>query len=239
MLFCQTGAAVNPFLANMVAYWRFNSDSLDSTINSHNGTDTAINYSNAGLVNNCATFDGTSSKIIVPQSTDFDFSDISSDIPFTMGFFAKHNSSGSTQWIMSKRNGSVAQYDILFAGGFLYIYLYTNTSNYLFARTNDTIVNGAWNYFTITYTGSGVNTGIKIYTSGLVGSGTSISSVGTYTKMPIASQPVVIGVENFTDSFFFGLNGALDEVAIWKGVAYTQAQSLDAYNKLLTGNSLI
>jgi len=115
MFLSSSGSASNPFLPNMVAYWNFNANSNDSTVNMHNGTDTSISYASAGIVNNCASFGGTS-YIVVPQSTDFDFSDVSSDLPFTIGFYIKPNSIGTAQWLFTKRNGSVAQYDIILAG---------------------------------------------------------------------------------------------------------------------------
>jgi len=236
-IFGKNGGDINPFLANMVAYYNLNANSNDSTVNMHNGTDASIIYASSGIVNNCASFGG-SSRIIIPPSTDFDFSDLSADIPLTIGFGLKPNNAMALSWVMSKRDGTTAQWQIVTNGGYIDFRLFTNTSNYLFARTNDLLVNGVWNYYTLVYDGLG---GIVIYTNGLVGSGTSTATVGTYTKMPIAplGQPVVIGAENFTGSYLLGFDGKLDEIMFAKGEAYTQPKALDAYNKILTGQSLI
>jgi len=230
---------VNPFEANMVAYYNINSNSNDSTINMHNGTDTSISYASAGIVNNCASFGGTS-RIVIPQSTDFDFSNVTNDIPFTISFWLKPNNGMALSWVMSKRDATTAQWQIVTNGGYVDFRVFgTSTSNSLQGRTNDVLVNGVGNYYTLTYDGSGLASGMIIYTNGLVGSGTSQVTNGTYTKMPIASQPVVIGAENFTGAFLLGFDGGLDEISFHKGVAYTQTQALAAYNKLLTGQSLI
>jgi len=238
MFLTKVGGAVNPFLANCVAYYNVNSNSNDSTINMHNGTDTSISYASAGIVNNCASFGGTS-YIVVPQSTDFDFSDVTSDIPFTISFWLKPNNAMALQWVMSKRDGTTAQWQIVTNAGYLDFRVFTNTSNFLLGRTNDLFVNGVGNYYTLTYDGSGLSSGMIIYTNGLVGTGTSQATTGTYTKMPIASQPVVIGAENFSGTFLLGFDGGLDEISFHKGVAYSQPMALDAFNKILTGNSLI
>lgn len=236
----KSGGGVNPFEANMVAYYNVNANSNDSTINMHNGTDTSMSYASAGIVNNCASFGGTS-RIVIPQSTDFDFSNVTNDIPFTISFWLKPNSASSLSWVMSKRNTPDAQWQINTNGGYLSIALFdiANTANTLTARNNDLLVNGVGNYYTISYDGSGLVSGINIYTNGLVGSGTIGTTAGTYTKMKISNQPMVIGAENFTGSYLFGFNGDLDEISFHKGVAYTQPEALAAYNKLLTGQSLI
>ena len=64
------------------------------------------------------------------------------------------------------------------------------------------------------------------------------SGIGLCIDRLRSSSSLVSSFKGFAGGVVF-FNGALDELAIWKGVAYTQSQSLGAYNKLLTGQSLI
>src|SRR6478736_4152257 len=92
---CISFGQFNPIFYNqgnknktgLVAYYKFDSNSNDFTKNSHNGTDTSVNYATAGKVSNSATFNGTTSFINVPQSNDFDFSNAGGDIPFSVSFW--------------------------------------------------------------------------------------------------------------------------------------------------------
>jgi len=237
-IFGRQYASANPYLADLVAYYRFDSNSNDFSGNGHNGTDTSISYANAGLVSNCATFTPSSSKIFIPQSTDFDFSNGSNDLQFSMSFWAKTNNASATQWVLGKHDATTAQYDISIQGGFIYILLYTNSSTYILCRHNDMLVNGVWNHFCITYNASGINTGIKIYKNGVFGTGNSYGAGGTYTKMPISSQSFVFGVDNWAGQVAW-LNGGLDEVAIWKNRLLTSGEAMDLYNKGIVGTPII
>ena len=67
MFFSPIGNS-NPFLPNLVAYYKFDTNSNDFSGNSHNGVDTAISYANAGKVGNCATFNG-STIILIRENT--------------------------------------------------------------------------------------------------------------------------------------------------------------------------
>ena len=223
----KSGGGVSPYLANLVAYYPFNSNSNDFSGMGNNGTDTAISYVNSGLVSNSATFNGTSSKIIVPQSTDFDFSGT-----FSISLWAKHNASGSTQWIIGKRGVGNLQWQVIFDAGFIWLYIFTDISNYKAGRINTTIVNGVWNNYIITWD----LTNIKIYTNG-IDLGTSVANIGTYTSMPVTLQDVNIGVLNSIGALY--LNGELDETYIYNGRVLSSAEALDIFNKGFAGLTLI
>src|ERR1035437_2379030 len=54
--------------SGLVSYYKLDANSNDS-VGSNNGTDTAISYANAGIIGNCATFNGTTSKINIAGIT--------------------------------------------------------------------------------------------------------------------------------------------------------------------------
>src|ERR1039458_7799243 len=66
--------------SGLVSYYKLDANSNDS-VGSNNGTDTAISYATAGVVGNCATFNGTTSKIDLGASANLNFT--SSDFSFS------------------------------------------------------------------------------------------------------------------------------------------------------------
>src|SRR5690606_35078959 len=79
----QATSGAFDFTTALVAYWKYNGNSNDSSGNGHNGTDTSMTYG-AGQVGDCAIFNGSTSKIIVPDANGFSFTNGSSDVPFTI-----------------------------------------------------------------------------------------------------------------------------------------------------------
>lgn len=71
MFLSNTNLASDP---NLVAYWKLNGNSTDSSTNANNGSDTAITYNFASGLGGRqgALFDGTSSKIQVTESASLD-----------------------------------------------------------------------------------------------------------------------------------------------------------------------
>lgn len=223
---------------NLVAYYKFDSNSNDFSGNIHNGVDFGTNYTNTGKVGNSVTLTSGTDRIEISQSEDFDFSNAISDIPFSISLWINLVNSSATQWVMSKRGPSVAQWQIAISSNLISIAIFTNTSNFISARNDVNISNNTWNNFIFTYNGNGTPSGCEIYENGL-DPGTPRTLTGTYTKMPIASQPMVIGNENFTTSYVLPLNGKLDETYIWKNRVITPDEALDIYNKGVTGLTLI
>lgn len=58
---------------NLVGYWKLDGDSSDATGNGHTGADTTMSYSTTNaVINQAGTFNGTTSKILIPDSAGFD-----------------------------------------------------------------------------------------------------------------------------------------------------------------------
>ena len=114
-MFFSTVNVVSPYLADLIGYWKFDSNSNDFSGNIHNGTDTGVNYSSGGKVGNSVTFSGGTNRVAISQSTDFDFSSGGLDIPFSLSFWVYTTNSSASQWIISKRDGTNAQWQIAIA----------------------------------------------------------------------------------------------------------------------------
>jgi hypothetical protein len=85
---------------NILSYWKLDSNSSDSAA-SNNGTDASISYANAGIISNCATFNGTSSSIDLNTSAAFN---ITGDKTFS--FWINTTVKTGTPVIIGKFNGS-------------------------------------------------------------------------------------------------------------------------------------
>lgn len=237
MFFSKVG--VNPYLADLVAYYKYDSNSNDFSGNGHNGTDTSISYANAGEVGNCATFNGSTSFISVPQSTDFDFSDAVSDIPFSVltgGYF-----SGTSNTIIGKNSNSSnnGQWNIYNLSGKIYVLLWKDPVGgiYIGRTSSVTLSLNTQYHICVTYTGSGTSSGIKIYINGIEDLFTTDFSAGIYIKMPITNEPLIIGKLQASGSF--NLNGRLDEIYVYKNREMTSELILNASNEFFAGNPLI
>ena len=238
MFFSPIGNS-NPFLPNLVAYYKFDTNSNDFSGNSHNGVDTAISYANAGKVGNCATFNGSTSFISVPQSTDFDFSDAISDIPFSVltgGYF-----SGTSNTIVGKNNNTPynGQWNIYNLSGKIYVVLWKDPvgGDRIGRVSSVTLSLNTQYHICVTYTGSGTSSGIKIYINGIEDLFTTDFSAGTYTKMQIINEPLIIGKLQASGAFY--LNGRLDEMYIYKNRQLISSDIFNASNKFFAGNPLI
>jgi hypothetical protein len=240
ILLSKSGGVVSPFLADLVAYYNFDTNSNDFSGNSNNGTDTAISYSNLGKVGNSATFNGTTSKISVPQSTNFDFSNATNDLPFStsIGVEIVNNTTNYTIFGKNKNTANNGQYNLYILSGKIYILLWQNpvAGFYIGRVTTATLSASTWYQIGITYDGSALSTGIKIYLNGVESTTTNFSS-GVYVKMPIVNEPLIIG--QLQGSSAFNLNGKLDEFYIWKNRVLTSGEMLTAYNNFNTGQTLI
>jgi len=216
----------NPISTGLVAYWKLDANSLDSTSNLHNGTDTAITYA-TGKIGNGASFNGTTSKIIVPDANDLSFTDGTNDKPFSISLWMKRPASGNNNVLISKGSHTSAangEWSFFLVGGNLYLFLYdkansNQASRYIPCTEVNTLIHvGA------TYDGSKSQLGIKLYKNGA--SVTPTNAGQTYNGMSNKTANVVIG-NDFAGSFPF--SGIQDEIGLWNRVL-TDAEMTELYN---------
>jgi hypothetical protein len=235
MFFAPIGG-VSPYLANLVAYYKLNTNSNDFSGNSHNGADTSVSYANVGKVGNSATYNGSTSKTLIPQSTDFDFSNLISDIPFSFTMGVYFTGSGNVVLMCKFSNVSTGQWIIQTSGTRVQVFLFSNSFTFLSNTMTASLSTGVWYNLTVTYNGNGTNSGIKIYIDAVLQTVTN-SNAGIYSKMPINNTPIGLGSTSLGTSFFF--NGRLDEVYVWKNRELSALEISNAYTKFNAGQTLI
>ncbi|TDO68821.1 concanavalin A-like lectin/glucanase superfamily protein [Flavobacterium chryseum] len=223
----------------IVAYYGLNGDAVDS-IGLNSGTLVGAGAFASGKIGTSPNGWSTSQYITIPQSTAFDFSDASTDLKFSISFWWQKNDTVTRNFI-NKRGGTAGtdQWSITMTNGVIEIALFSNSvSGYISKKTVPgsgniaAIVNNTWYHNVITYDGSGTVGGLRIYQNGSLATVTTDTLVGTYTKMPQASQITRIGrLYTGTNSSIF----RMDEIGFWKNRMLNQAEVRKLYN---SGNGL-
>ena len=159
---------------------------------------------------------------------------------FTLSCWFKTSSSGA---FISKQENSVNYrgYSLLIDDtGYIKFELTSTQANYLYLRTNATYADNAWHHVTLTYTGTSLASGVKIYVDGSIvatttlnddlGSNTTINTM--YFNFGRRGNGSGLGVELY-------YTGYLDEIGIWSGTALSAKAVLRLYNNSMGIYSMI
>ena len=147
----------NTLLNNLSSYWDFNGNANDNWLN-NNGTVNGATL-DTGKINQCYYFDGVDDWINYGNVLNFSISD-----SFTASAWIYPTNVSVTQMILTKRSGTYL--------GILFIYLSTSKpALWLFnsqgvgidVRGNYTLSDNNWYHISISYDGSGLASGVKIY----------------------------------------------------------------------------
>lgn len=225
-------------LNNLVAYYAFDNNVLDSTPNAHNGTAVGSPSYVAGKQSNAINFqnDATLRYVTVPDSDDFSFTNGANDLPFSVSFWVQNLAlSGTANFYISKRDAGAGQSEYTAAYSALNdisFTLYSNGNSAVFIQARS-VVNpfglSTWAYITLTYDGSGTASGMKIYVNGVDVTLTQ-SMTGVYTGMINTLSTLSFGLPLFGLLNTLKHRGYMDELAIWKDRELTPAEILFLYN---------
>jgi len=222
--FAKKSESVN-LLSGLFAYYPFDSNANDLK-NGYNGTATSISYVSGGI-NNEASFNGTSSRISIPNQTDFNFTDGVNDKPFTISFtYVQNPVADATSFIISKRN-SAAQWQILVVSRRIQVFLSTLSSAvYIGQDSSGNLISGTRYKITITYDGSKSASGIKIYKNNVNSSSGNLTG-GAYTGMVSNTDEVTVGKWLPNAQY---ITGTMDDICFWNRVL-TTAEITANYNR--------
>jgi hypothetical protein len=208
VLSVTTNATEDHPMSNILGAWKFENDSNDLVYGS-NGTDTSITYP-VGQVGDSADFAaGTSSSIIVPHNDRFSFTDGTNDLPFSISFLVKFDSTGNATF-GNKDLGNIREWGLIRTSttDFFRIYSEGSTANRYDCTDVFTPTTGTWYHYVGTYDGAG---NLKMYRDGVdVGSN---AEIGTYVKMNNTGHDLIFGKNSTLTTF--SLDGEMDEFIIW------------------------
>jgi len=174
-------------------------------------------------------FDGYSENITVPHHADFDFE---YDTPFSLSAWSKTTDWGSQGMIGKMNNGAGSATNGWAMGtstGTFYFFLVNtwtspSTGGYVSGFIND----GVWRNFIVTYDGTSVVSGFKMYTNGVSGTVSNYPSNTLALNSMKNTDPIQLG-SWWGDSTQYGWNGNLNDVAVWDRVL-TGAEATEIYN---------
>lgn len=177
------------------------------------------------------SFDGVDDYIDCTDNDMFSFGNGTTDLPFSVSFWAKLNSVSGTQPFLSKdttspnREWAISIFSDSSNGVRIFLKNQGGDSQQSI-DSSTALTTGVWYHITTTYDGRGGSDaadGLSIYINGSLDTPTNISK-GTYTAMSNTTAPVYIGKYSSSE-----INGKIDETAIWN-TALTEAQVLEIYN---------
>jgi hypothetical protein len=171
-------------------------------------SDTAPSFSNTYSVD----FDGTNDYVDCGGSSDFSFTDGSSnDSAFSISAWVKFDNTNRAR-LVSKDTGTSSR-EYLFGTNATnkFNMLLGNGSVNLDIQNNTTLNNTDWFHVVATYDGSETASGLKVYVNADASSLTN-NSLGSYSGMPSTGGNLEIGRFANGHSFF---NGLVDEVAVF------------------------
>lgn len=227
-----------PYKDNILAHYNLDRNILSQFGSFNCGTiKNNVNYV-AGINNSyCAEFQGTNSYILVPRINALSFGNGANDVPVSFSMWLYPTNSSASRYILTKRTSSVSniEYEIFRdTSGRINVVFFNNLGNsiYLYKRTDDSIPNNAKTLVTITYDGTGVHTGIKIYFDTTEKVTTNLS-VGTYVSMNVGNSDMVIGGRSNALTGSNSFTGKIENFTIWNKVLTTEIETI--YN---SGNGL-
>jgi len=212
MFFNKVGGSSLP-LANIISAWQMEDNANDS-VSTNNGVATNTTYI-TGKVDKCADFSSaTTSGIEVAHSTDFDFGNGSTDVPFSVSCYVYFDALGTPFFVSSYPNNTTRGWRFWASSSSkLNFQLFdTATGGNIYAQVVITWATSTWYHIVGTYDGSKSQFGLNLFANGSLLSASKIK-VGTYGAMQSNTNPINIG--RYKGATSLSLNGKMDEVFIW------------------------
>lgn len=210
------GLAGTRFLndANLVSYWKM-ADANDVK-GTNNGTGSNMSYS-AGKFSNAGDFNGSSSKITLPDNAS-----LRPSSAFTISAWIKKSSGTDTYMIFNNfAGGAYYGYQFTVSGHNLRIWV-KSTSEIAFSGAS-TVDDNVWHNGVATWDGSN----LRLYVDGkLDATPTACTSISYTTTM----YPV-IGMQ-YVSSVYYPFNGSIDDVAL-----FSRALSAEEVSELYNGSA--
>lgn len=204
-----------------ISVYRFQ-DNVNDSVGTNNGTATAIAYV-AGKINKAAVFNGSTSRVVIPDADNLSFG----SGPYTISGWYTFTTKVASQWLLSKRGSADnKEYNFLYDASNLLIWAAIDESNGGNRRTQATFnpVIDTWYHFAVTCAGGTAQP--KLYING-VDLGVA-SNTGTYVNMQNGNSDLALG----TQSWNLGTSnhhGKQDSVR-FKDIELSPAEVTDLYN---------
>lgn len=194
----------------LVAQYDFNNDLVDS-IGGNNGTGTDITFNN-GAFGNEAVFNGTTSQVLTPNSTVWDISNGTNDIPIKIEVLVKFGIQ-SNQYVLAKCPTGGSGWEILKFGSQVFVNIYDNlTTGFIQIACDVQTDSNGYSLIEFSYDGSGSEGGLNLNINGI--SNNLLRNLNSYTRTKLLTNNTTFGrAERRIDRF---LNGAISQIKLYK-----------------------
>jgi len=182
----------------------------------------------AGKYGNAYSFASASSEnVYYNDDNKFSFTDGTPDHPFSISFWLNIPATNVTAILLGKIASVQGEWFILLLNGVIYFRLQDLAGDNLITATAPFTTTNTWVFFTFTYDGAGLETGLKIYIN-KVESQTAQTETGTYIGMANGTGRFTIARRDLAATPYY-LNGILDEVKLWnKELTQTEINLIEA-----------
>jgi hypothetical protein len=168
----------------------------------------------AGQYGNCFQFVAATKHYINILDNDvFTFNNGTNDLPYTMTGWLKCTGTAALQTLMSKRDATLEEWQMLLYNNLLYNQVINGAT--ALTATAPFTTTGSFVFICMTYDGSKNETGMKIFIN-LTESQTVQTKTGAYNGMANKAAAVIIASQAQGTTNYY--NGLLDEVKIWNKV---------------------
>lgn len=236
----MTAATLSPYLANLIAYYPYNSNANDFSGKGYNGTIAGTPTFVAGKVSDAINFGTTTvaNSVTIADNIDFSFTNNTVDLPFTISSWVNVTQFSPTfNRIIQKRGTGQDEYQLYIQpNGQVVFQKFNNGGGTVFQTIQSAVgvvVLNTWVHICLTNLNSGT-AGLKMYING-VQTATPAVNTGAYTRMINTTSSILIG----SPATNFKHRGLLDEMYFWKDRELTAAEVTDIYNKGNSGVPLI
>lgn len=233
---------------NIILYLPFDNSIVDGT-GLNTITSNGISYVNgifSGNANEAVYYNSIDDYVQIANNSRFNFGNGTTDNPFSITTSIELSVNQAFRWLLAKRGqvGDPAvdrEWQLLTdnanTGKIRFDILDQSTGGFIGRQGNTSLVIGTPYNIAVTYDGSGLETGIKIYINGVEETTYTNNSTGVYTAMEAFTSPIRSGSQIW-DNGSRALDTELEDIAIWD-IELSGSQASDVYDKAFNGEKLL
>lgn len=233
---------------NIILYLPYDNSTVDGTgLNAVSSS--GVSYVNglfSGNVNEAVYYNAISDYVEIANNARFNFGNGTTDRPFSITTSVELKVNQSFRWLLAKRgavgNASTNREwqlltDTANTGKIRFDLHDESTGGFMGVQGNTQLVVGTPYNIAVTYDGSGLSSGIKIYINGVEESSYTDNSTGTYTAMEALTAPIRSGAQLWGDGSR-ALDTELEDTAIWD-IELSSSEVSDVYDKAFNEEKLL
>ena len=198
----------HPVPLQLVADYQFNNNLIDS-VGGNNGTGTNITF-NSGSFGNEAVFNGSTSEVRTPNSTVWDISNGTNDIPIKIEVIVKFGVQNN-QYVLAKCPSNNTGWELMKFGTKVYMSIYDGLQQ-LQIGCDVQIDSNGYSKIVVQYDGSGFFSGLDIQVNEI--SSGIVDGTSNYTSTGLLNTTTTFGRSDRKENN--RLNGAISQIKVYK-----------------------